>query len=180
MTFIQKLSNKNIVKKYIKDYEASEDNVHRSQTISTLDRLVRSDPARAWGIILDLVAVTANESLLAFLAAGPIEDLLVHHPEMIDKIEHDSLIDEKLCGVLDCVWKNGLPDETWTRLQRIVDRQYKDLILEMQRILKVRGYDIEGEEGYTGPKTREAVKRLRKVTGKPLASVEEIVDELHE
>lgn len=165
---------KNIVDNYIKDFEAK--NFH-SHSMVTLNSLVRTDPKKAWKIISNLINNTANESLLAFIAAGPVEDLLVYHPEMIDQIEHDIFGKTKFYEVLDCVWKNKMSNETWDRLQQILDRHWRKLNLEMQNMLKKHGYDVE-ENGIIGPKTKKAISRLRDKTGLYLESVEEIIEAL--
>lgn len=171
----QKLSIKNIVSKYIEDFEAN--NFHNSNAIATLDSLIRIDPKKAWRIIINLTKSTSNESLLAFIAAGPIEDLLVRHPEMIDQIEHDALKNMKVCEILDCVWKNKMSNETWEKLQRILDKHWEKQNLEMQNMLKKHGYDVE-DNGRIGPKTMKAINQLRNKTGLYLKSVEEIIEQL--
>jgi hypothetical protein len=40
---------------------------------------IQPDPAKSWLVLLEVLASTENERVLFILAAGPLEDLLVHH-----------------------------------------------------------------------------------------------------
>lgn len=153
------------------------DNFHRSQAHKALDWLVRNEPESAWEVIYQIVMTSTHEGLIGYVAAGPIEDLLVYHPQIINQIEKDALNNEKLCGALDGVWKNRMTDETWNRLKRIIDIQYKDISMQMQKLLLEQGFDVE-TDGFIGTKTLEAVEKLREVMRLDLESVEEIIEEL--
>lgn len=168
-------SDRVLIIEYINDYKNN--NLHRSNAMKTLDWLVRNQPKRAWSVIVNLIKNSADDALNAFIAAGPIEDLLVYHSEIITEIEKDAFNNKKLCETLDCVWKNKIKEETWERLQRIIETQWKGENLKMQNMLKEYGCEVE-ENGFIGPKTIEAINLLRNNTGLPLESVEEIIEVL--
>jgi hypothetical protein len=55
-----------------------------------LDQLVSDDPERAWPVIREIVRRISpeDEDILAYVAAGPLEDLLARHSDtFIDRIE---------------------------------------------------------------------------------------------
>lgn len=74
---------------------------------------------------LDVVIAILNEAhdddfILANLAAGPLEELLVAHgTELIDAIESLSNQDPNFKKLLGGVWKNDMSDELWARVQAV-------------------------------------------------------------
>lgn len=86
-----------------------------------LSKMVEEDPEKAWQEVLKIYASTTEPEILACLAAGPLEDLLVKHGAMlIDRIEvvakEDRVFGELLCGV----WRNAIDDSVWQRLVRAI------------------------------------------------------------
>ena len=52
-----------------------------------LDELVTDEPERAWPIICEMIGRIVHDDILAYVAAGPLEDLLVRHPQtFIDRL----------------------------------------------------------------------------------------------
>jgi hypothetical protein len=83
-----------------------------------LDDIVRDDPERAWGIILRLSEQAPDEEFKAILAAGPVEDLLSQHgPSFIDRVEQRAVADAKFNHLLGGVWRLGMTDDVWARVQ---------------------------------------------------------------
>ena len=54
---------------------------------NALYEMVRDDPEGAWPIIQKLIDQAPSDQVLAFIAAGPLEDLLCEHgPAMIERV----------------------------------------------------------------------------------------------
>jgi len=86
----------------------------------TLDELMRSDPEEAWMIIDTVRQLNGTDIILANLAAGPLEDLLVNHGKtFIDRVEALARDDEQFRKVLSAVWKNDMPDALWARVKSV-------------------------------------------------------------
>ena len=53
-----------------------------------VEDLVRTDPEAAWVVVQELVRRAARDEVLAYIAAGPLENLLCYHPHLfIDRVE---------------------------------------------------------------------------------------------
>jgi hypothetical protein len=64
---------------------------------SDVDGLVRRDAERGWEVTRMLVNKSASDEALAFVAAGPLEDLLKKHgPAVIDRIEDECRENDRL------------------------------------------------------------------------------------
>jgi hypothetical protein len=83
------------------------------------DELVKSAPDIALDVILEVLAHTDNDDVLDNLSAGPLEDIIrLHGQLMIDRIEHEAGENEKFKDLLCGVWPVGSP-EIWERVQRL-------------------------------------------------------------
>jgi hypothetical protein len=73
-----------------------------------LDAMVRNDPDAAWPLLIDLVNSSPDDATLAYIAAGPLEDLIVlHGVTMIDRIESTAATNGRLRRALTGVWVEG-------------------------------------------------------------------------
>lgn len=73
-----------------------------------LDELVSSDPARAWTVTLRLIAAALTTAALAYVAAGPLEDLLQRHAaQFIDELEGLARRDPKFRRALQGAWNEA-------------------------------------------------------------------------
>lgn len=89
-----------------------------SELIEMLDGIVKNDPENCWLFIVDVIDDIHEEQILANLGAGILEDVLVHHGEiLIDRVEKLAAQDLKFKKTLSCVWKNRISDEVWNRIQ---------------------------------------------------------------
>lgn len=80
------------------------------------------NPQKCFDFILEVLSQTDNEWVLTNLAAGPLEDLLSQHPnEGILLVEKEISRNTKLKHILQGVWQNMMPEETWQRLQKLRD-----------------------------------------------------------
>ncbi|WP_315741832.1 MULTISPECIES: DUF6869 domain-containing protein [unclassified Bradyrhizobium] len=86
-----------------------------------LDNLVSDQPEAAWPIIQQLWALDHTNSMLAIIAAGPVEDLLCRHgPEFIERIEQLARQDPIVKKMLGAVWgRNRMPEDVWRRLKAV-------------------------------------------------------------
>lgn len=83
-----------------------------------LDDLVRDEPERAWPIILALSQQSQDDEFTSILAAGPVESLLSQHgPAFIERVEQRAATDAKFNHLLGGVWRSGMVEEVWNRLQ---------------------------------------------------------------
>jgi len=68
-------------------------------------QLVEIDPDEAWKLICILVNKAPSDDLLAFIAAGPLEDLLHKHGlTVIDRVEEESRKNGRMRLALSGVW----------------------------------------------------------------------------
>lgn len=85
--------------------------------------LVRNKPLEALEVILIILKMTDDEIVLASLAAGPLEDLLVvHGEEVIDKIIGLAKSDKNFYALLQGVWGNSIDKAIWKRIQELYER----------------------------------------------------------
>jgi hypothetical protein len=85
-----------------------------------LHDFIRNDPESAWQIIETIRTSDPSDHVLANLAAGPVEDLLVHHGErFIDRIETLSRQDPQFRKLLGAVWQSAIPESVWARVKAV-------------------------------------------------------------
>jgi hypothetical protein len=76
-----------------------------------IDNLVREKPIEAQEIILKLIEKASDEKTLAFIAAGPLEDLLAFHGEkVIIWVEDQARKNNKFAKALAGVWQNNIKE----------------------------------------------------------------------
>ena len=93
------------------------------------DDLIHKEPEKAWPIILAIYNATDDESILANLAAGPLEDLLVQHGEkFIDRVEQLARQDEKFLYVLSGVWGwSSMPKDLLDRVASLTKKSKRHM-----------------------------------------------------
>jgi hypothetical protein len=85
--------------------------------------LCRSDPDAAWKVILEIVRRQPEEKILANLAAGLVEDLLVYHGNLVMPWMIQYCVDHPdFAKVLAMVWRNDMTDDVWNGLQKLISR----------------------------------------------------------
>ncbi|HEX4784511.1 MAG TPA: hypothetical protein VH350_09235 [Candidatus Sulfotelmatobacter sp.] len=73
--------------------------------VREVDTLVRDDPAEAWEVTRILVNTAPSDEALAYVAAGPLEELLHRHGSvLIDRIGEESKGSARLQLALSGVW----------------------------------------------------------------------------
>lgn len=84
-----------------------------------LYELCETAPRDALDLINYVVNSTDDEFLLANLAAGPVEELLCFHGQLlIEEIERTASTSYKFRSLLRNVWKNEINEQVWERVQR--------------------------------------------------------------
>jgi hypothetical protein len=73
-----------------------------------VDELLRADPDNGWALTLKLLAAASDDAALAYVAAGPLEDLLNWHGvAVIDRVEAHARKDARFRLALTRVWGRG-------------------------------------------------------------------------
>jgi hypothetical protein len=92
-----------------------------------LDELVTDEPEKAWPIICEIIRRISpeDEDILAYVAAGPLEDLLARHPHTsIDRIEELARKDAHFCRAVSGVWGwIRIPSDIRTRLDKLLGNE---------------------------------------------------------
>jgi len=90
-----------------------------------LDALVKNDPDAAWPLIVEIVNDAADDPTLAYIAAGPLEELIVlHSSAVIDRIESTAATNGQLRRALGGVWVQGnVPSQVFERLAALTKRE---------------------------------------------------------
>jgi hypothetical protein len=98
-----------------------------AEAAEQLDSLVTDEPERAWPLICDIIRRISreDEDQLAYVAAGPLEDLLVRHPHaFIDRIEALAKTDAHFRRAVSGVWGwNTTPSDVRQRLDKLLGEE---------------------------------------------------------
>jgi hypothetical protein len=86
-----------------------------------VEDLIRRDPETAWTVIQELVRRATCDEVLAYIAAGPLENLLCNHPHaFIDRVEVLAARDAHFRRALSGVWGwSRMPDDVVARLDTL-------------------------------------------------------------
>lgn len=81
------------------------------------------DPEAAWPVILRLVARAEDDETLAYVAAGPLEDLLADHgAAFIERVEVEAARDSRFRRALTGVWgRNRMGEDVIRRLDALIE-----------------------------------------------------------
>lgn len=84
--------------------------------------LVRDNPELAFEFVLITLDYFTEDKDIAYLAAGPIEDLVTGHgPLLIDRIETAARQDRRFRYLLSGIWgRNHTDTEMWKRIQKFL------------------------------------------------------------
>jgi hypothetical protein len=101
-----------------RDFAVRKDDPNR-WAVDAVMALQFSDPVRALEIAFIVARSTVDDWVLEILGAGPLEDLLVDDPTLLDFIALEIGSNPRLKEALGFVWQNAMDDETWTKVQRL-------------------------------------------------------------
>jgi hypothetical protein len=100
--------------------EESQEREAKFWAFERLSDLVQEDPEEAWRVIEAMRRLDGTDSILANVAAGPLEDLLVYHGDkFIDRFEILAQSDQQFRKLLGAVWQNDMSDALWIRVKAI-------------------------------------------------------------
>jgi hypothetical protein len=89
-----------------------------------VEDVVRRQPMTGWLLLGYLIAGAADEGQLMSVAAGPFEDLLAEHSQvLLDRVEAAARSDPRTMRALAGVWKSSIDEGDWTRIQRLLGRE---------------------------------------------------------
>lgn len=90
-----------------------------------VDELKYEDPETLWDVIrLALDASQDETEVIEVLAAGPLEDLLVHHgAEFIERVEQEARRNPRFAHLLGGVWQSSMADDLWRPVQVVWNRR---------------------------------------------------------
>jgi len=81
--------------------------------------LKEGDPDRLFDLVLEILRIEHNPSVLSFLAAGPLEDIV--SLDTIERIEREAAESEAFCALLGGVWYYNVQPELKARLDAIIE-----------------------------------------------------------
>jgi hypothetical protein len=82
------------------------------------DWTVHDYPELAWKSILEALNQPRMQPHLGTLAAGPLEDLLSLHGELvIERVETEARDNTKFAQLLEGVWQHKMSEDIWARVQ---------------------------------------------------------------
>lgn len=75
-------------------------------------------PEAVWQAVIRIMQHELTEVQISLLAAGPVEDLLVHYgAQFIERIEAEAQRSPAFAHVLGGVWQSDTPQEIWQRVE---------------------------------------------------------------
>lgn len=100
-----------LLRDYLSDSEEAFDRV---------SLMVIEEPERCWEFLIHALSANLSEQELAFLAAGPLENLLSHHGrQFTDRLEVAARQDKTMRFLVAAVWRGGMDIETWSRVEAL-------------------------------------------------------------
>ena len=107
------LAEEQIVDSYLRHYAFKEE--QDFWAFEEVNQIVRRDPAAGLRLTCLLVNKAPSDEALAYVAAGPLEDLLTFHGlSLIDQVEVAARADERFQLALSGVWLNRA-NPVWER-----------------------------------------------------------------
>ena len=86
---------------------------------------LKSSPDQMLATIFAIMQMTDDETVLANLAAGPLEDFLGRHGEMcLEAIEALAKAHKRLREVLNGVWQGAMTKRVWHRIEILKQSAY--------------------------------------------------------
>ena len=86
--------------------------------------LVADQPKVAFEMVIEVLRIDSSDKIQEVLSAGPLEDLLAKHGELIiESVEREAKANQKFAQLLGGVWQNTMADEIWRRVQAVWDRK---------------------------------------------------------
>jgi hypothetical protein len=93
--------------RYVRDDvpRTAEADARQRRVFAEIHDLIRSDPERVWPILLELVARAPDDEGLAFVAAGPLEELIqMHLSAFLDRLVEQTRRNPRFREAMQGVW----------------------------------------------------------------------------
>ena len=121
--------NQNLVQEWIEYSANPKGNENLFWAWESVDDAVHDSPEEAWALILALIEEAPNNAILADVAAGPLENLVVYHSaKFIERIDEMARKSPKFRLCLTGVWcKGSIPEEHYKIIQLYVSTVEKPL-----------------------------------------------------
>jgi hypothetical protein len=117
------MTDQELAEMFLREY----DDVQKSrktprQAILYVDTLVNNDPQNALELLATIIDCCKNNEELAYVAAGPLENLFVYHGyAIIDKIKEKADCSEKFQLALSGVWLDEDEDTIFFRWRELLE-----------------------------------------------------------
>jgi hypothetical protein len=95
---------------------------------AVVDEICDRRPAECLRIILRILERDSSDVIVGSLAAGPLEDLLARHGQLvIDAVESEARSNQRFRELLGGLWRNVIHEDVWNRIQslRVSDVRYR-------------------------------------------------------
>jgi hypothetical protein len=110
---------KELAEAYLRNHKAG--NFEDFWAFEEVSEIVRHDPETGWEVTTILLEMAATDEVLAYVAAGPVEDLLTKHgPIVIDRLESLARGDERIQLAVSGAWIKP-SDEIWPRWNAMME-----------------------------------------------------------
>ncbi len=86
-----------------------------------VDDYCSGEPENGWKVLLRLTFMSDNSPQdLAYIAAGPAEQLLTKHgDQFVDRFIELARKEPRFRHLLGGVWKSAMPERIWSRIQEV-------------------------------------------------------------
>jgi hypothetical protein len=113
-----------IAKAYLEHFRAETAVDGDATSWERIDALLHDDARAACMVVEALVSQAATEPELAYVAAGPLEDLLSHHgPSVIGWVEAEAERSAWFKKAIEMVWGRAIEESVRQRLRAMLERK---------------------------------------------------------
>jgi hypothetical protein len=120
MTALSK-SDLELIEAYLQIPTKGDDSLHWAY--EDVCEILGKDPERAWRLTLAMIDHTEDELTLAYVAAGPLEDLLAWYGDtIIERVEELARTNARFRETLCAVWgQKRFQPHIYERVRRVID-----------------------------------------------------------
>ncbi|MEM8634997.1 MAG: DUF6869 domain-containing protein [Pseudomonadota bacterium] len=107
-----------LVDQWLLDQKVQENTENTSAIERVMDMTRNASPQTQLSFVEQAIEKAETDNQLANIAAGPLEDLLVHHgSEVIDDVVIASRQSPKFRRTMTGVWQQNMPDDVWQKIE---------------------------------------------------------------
>jgi hypothetical protein len=119
-------NQQNLIEAYFENYRRLIEGKSQDDTIWILDlvdKLIHDEPDKALEFIVNLIDMSKDTAMLAFVAAGPLEELLVYNgTAVIEKLKIVADTSDNIQLALSGVWLDEEEDEIYSAWYDLMKR----------------------------------------------------------